>query len=369
MPPLQVTLPADAVFDAVLRIDAAGRISGANEAACRLFGVQDYPPPPGELIGQTVLEATHVRALAELCSQVATAARRDVPREIEARLVGPQERVVRARATPAPLEQGGGVLLVLEDQTELIRLRTVRTEFVANVSHELRTPLASIRAMAETLQNGAMADPAAGPRFLETIIREADRLVRLSEDLLELSRAESGRREKTRFDLGELLVDVAARLAAQAERRKVALDVRQPDQGGTPLPIEIEADRYEIDQVLFNLLDNALKYTPEGGTVTASCSPKVSDSGAPLVRVTVEDTGIGILSQDLPRIFERFWRADRARRFQGGDGQVGGTGLGLAIVKHIVEAHGGSVHVESELGHGSHFAVTLPAVPPVRPPF
>lgn len=350
--PAPLPVPADAVFEAVLGIDAAGRITGVNPAACALLGT-DYPPPPGELVGQTLLEATHVRALPELLAE-ATAAR--VPREADLRLVGPQERHLRARVTPRP---GGGALLALADETELVRLRTVRTEFVANVSHELRTPLASIRAMAETLLDGAMGDPEVGPRFLQTIIREADRLVSLSEDLLALSKAESKAREHSRFDLARLLRDVAARLQGQADRRQLTLQVETPD-GGAPLPID--ADRSEIDQVLFNLIDNAIKYTPAGGRVTASASRRADTAGRPVAALVVADTGIGMLSQDLPRIFERFWRADRARRFQGGGatGTVGGTGLGLSIVKHIVEAHGGVVTVESELGQGSRFTVLLP---------
>jgi two-component system phosphate regulon sensor histidine kinase PhoR len=249
------------------------------------------------------------------------------------------------------------------DQTELIRLRTVRTEFVANVSHELRTPLASIRAMAETLLDGAMGDPEAGPRFLQTIIRESDRLVSLSDDLLALSRAESKERDRSRFDLGRLLLDVGARLQGQADRRQVALSLVPPAE-----PLLLDADRSEVDQVLFNLIDNAVKYTAAGGRVTASAGARAGalPDGRDAAALVVEDSGIGILSQDLPRIFERFWRADRARRFQGGgpnNGGVGGTGLGLSIVKHIVEAHGGAVSVESELGRGSRFTVLLPLAP------
>jgi two-component system phosphate regulon sensor histidine kinase PhoR len=254
---------------------------------------------------------------------------------------------------------GEGVLLFLTDLTELNRLRTVRTEFVANVSHELRTPLASIRATAETLLDGAISDPEYSKRFLETIIREADRLVQLADDLLELSRAESNRRIRERFDLRGLVLEVAARLMGQAERRTIALKL-------PPLvapPVWVDADRSELDQVFFNLFDNAIKYTPGGGRVTIGVDVRPAEHR---VAVRVADTGIGILSQDLPRIFERFWRADRARRFQSSDegaGTTGGTGLGLSIVKHIVEAHGGVVTAESELGQGSCFTVLLPLAP------
>ncbi|MBC8103891.1 MAG: PAS domain-containing protein [Cytophagales bacterium] len=350
------------VEEAVLVVDAGGRVRSVNAPACEMFGIATFPPAPGDVIGQTVLEATHLRALAELCRAAQSVGER---REEDIRLVGGRaERTVRARAVPFQKESSGAsegfaTLLVLADQTELARLRTVRTEFVANVSHELRTPLASIRAMAETLQGGALDDPIAGPRFLETIIREANRLVRLSEDLLDLTRAESMDRDRTRFDLRLLIRNVAARLVTQAERRTIRFNLPPAD---GPV-VSVDADQSEIDQVFFNLIDNAIKYTPPGGAVTVTITPNL-----PLqtVAVTVSDSGIGILSQDLPRIFERFWRADRARRFQssalgeGSGGGTGGTGLGLSIVKHIVEAHGGVVTAESELGEGSRFTVTLP---------
>lgn len=351
-----IAVMADALFEAVISIDNKGRIISVNAAACELFGGIAYPPPPGEMLGQTLLEATHVRALSDLLDAAMTA---QEPRDTELRLVGGRERQVRARVTPVHDSLGGGATLALMDQTEINRLRTVRTDFVSNVSHELRTPLASIRAMAETLLDGALHDPDAGPRFLETIIREADRLVSLSTDLLELSKAEAGKPEPIRFDLSQLLSDVGARVAAHAERRGIHLTI-QP----TPLtkPVPVEADRSQMDQVVFNLVDNAIKYTPRGGNVVANV--EISEAnGAKEAILTVVDSGIGILSQDLPRIFERFWRADRARRFQNAEGNVsgaGGTGLGLSIVKHIVEAHGGTVSVESELGQGTQFSVTLP---------
>lgn len=345
---------AENVSDGVLRVEASGRVAGANRAGCALFGWENYPPPQGEFIGRSLLEATHLKALADLCQ----AARNDgTVQEADVRRLGRAEGLLRARAVPidsAPLTGAAGdVLLILTDLTELDRLRTVRTEFVANVSHELRTPLASIRATAETLLTGAINDPEYAGKFLETIMRESDRLVRLSEDLLELSRAEAGRRERERFNLRALVAEVASRLLGQAERRGVAL--QPPSAEGAPL--WVYADRSQMDQVFFNLIDNAVKYTPSGGSVTVELA---ADSAR--VRVTVADTGIGILSHDLPRIFERFWRADRARKFQSGEGNVGtgGTGLGLSIVKRIIEAHGGTVAAESELGQGSRFTVTLP---------
>ncbi len=356
-PAWQATL-AGAVNEGVLLVNGDGRIGGVNGAACALFGVS-YPPPTGQVVGQTLLEATHLRPLAQACQ---TARETNTPAFLpDVALVGRQAGTrVRAAAYPVP----NGVLLVLTDQTELLRLQTVRTEFVANVSHELRTPLASIRATAETLLDGAMNDePETARRFLKTIIRESDRLVRLSEDLLELSRAESETRPRRAFDLRVLVADVIARLHSQAERRQVVFNA--PPAVGAP--IDMIADRSEIDQVVFNLIDNALKYTPAHGSVTVTLAVSTEQN---TVQFTVADTGIGILSQDLPRVFERFWRADRARKFaRSEDGQqTGGTGLGLSIVKHIVEAHKGVVRAESELGQGSRFIVTLPLAPPQTPP-
>lgn len=364
-PPRLVTIAAAPVFEAVMGIEADGRIASVNAAACELFGVPVFPPPPGVLLGLTLLEATHVRALSDLFDAAITA---QESRDTEIRLVGARERQVRVRVTPVRASLGGGAILALMDQTEILRLRTVRTDFVANVSHELRTPLASIRAMAETLLDGALHDADAAPRFLATIIREADRLVSLSSDLLELSKAESQEPDAIRFDLSQLLSDVGARVAANAERRGIHLTV-QPTM--LTMPIPVEADRSQIDQVLFNLIDNAIKYTARGGSVVADIEVLLGATGKKEARVTVSDTGIGIMSQDLPRIWERFWRADRARRFQSGEGNMatnGGTGLGLSIVKHIVEAHRGTVSVESELGQGTRFTVTLPVREPTFSP-
>jgi two-component system phosphate regulon sensor histidine kinase PhoR len=341
---------AEATSEGILQIDGQGKVVQANAPACALFGVSPYPPADGQFIGRNLLEATHSRSIVALFNSVCGSGE---SRQADLRLSGVAERLVHARAVPIGGEETG-VLLFLQDQTELRRLQTVRTEFVANVSHELRTPLASIRATAETLLDGAISDPEYAPRFLEAIVREADRLVRLSEDLLELSRAESTAPQASRFDLRELLIEVSSRLAGQADRQEITLSGN-----GLQLdaePVWIEADPTGLDQVFFNLIENAIKYTPSGGKVKVTLSMFEGDR----VQVVVSDTGIGILAQDLPRIFERFWRADRARRFQSGGKGSGGTGLGLSIVKHIVEAHGGVVAAQSELGSGSRFLVTLP---------
>lgn len=340
-------LLATLTTDPVLRLTGGGKIAFANDAALALFtsgGVK-------RLNGRMLLEVTHSRALLDV---VESARSVKSIRQGEVRLSVGQERVFLARAVALPT---GGTMLLLADRTELAHLRTVRTEFVVNVSHELRTPLAGIRAMAETLLDGAMHNPEFAEKFLGNIIREVDRLVRLSEDLSQLTKAELVEPLCERFDLCDLLDEVTERLAGYAAKRDIVLNVPEEQ-----APIEIDADRGELDQVFFNLIDNAIKYTPAGGTVTLTI-----DLDGAQVTVSIADTGIGILKEDLPRVFERFWRADRARKFPAEGGTAtGGTGLGLSIVKHIVEAHGGTIRAESELGRGSKFTVTLPTKAPEK---
>jgi len=233
---------------------------------------------------------------------------------------------------------------IMRDRTDLRRLELVRRDFVANVSHELRTPLSSIKAMAETLLDGALNDSEVSMHFLETIISESDRLVRLSADLLDLSRVESRPVVKIPNDLANLAVEVCVRHATQARDAGVALDVDAKS------PLVAPCDSDEIAQVLVNLIDNAIKYSTRNGKVSVRAYEENDE-----IVFAVQDTGIGILRQDLPRLFERFYRADKAR-----SRASGGTGLGLAIVKHIVERHGGRVWVESEYNKGSTFWFAIP---------
>jgi two-component system phosphate regulon sensor histidine kinase PhoR len=225
----------------------------------------------------------------------------------------------------------------------------VRKDFVMNVSHELRTPLAAIQGYAETLLDGALADPNHNERFLRIISRNAERLANLAADLLSLSGVENGTREfqPEALHINTLLLDAAESIRPTADRRaiKVLIDAA-PDQAWA------FADPGAVHQVLANLLDNAVKYSSEGGTVTLGART----GPAAMVEVSVRDHGIGIPEQDLPRLFERFFRVDRAR-----SRELGGTGLGLAIVKHLVRAQGGDVAVESQVGKGSTFRFTLPS--------
>jgi len=247
---------------------------------------------------------------------------------------------------PSP-ERPSGAVVVLHDVTELRRLERVRQDFVANVSHEFKTPLTAIQGFAETLLAGAMDDPRANRRFLEIIRDHATRLARLTDDLLKLARIEAGKLEVEFFpvQLLELIERCAEITLLKATRKQITLDLAVPP--GLPA---VRGDASLLREVLQNLLDNAIQYTPEGGQIRVSAT-----AGAREATITVADTGIGIPLADQERIFERFYRVDAAR-----SREAGGTGLGLSIAKHIVEAHGGRLWVESEVGRGSKFSFSVP---------
>jgi two-component system phosphate regulon sensor histidine kinase PhoR len=238
---------------------------------------------------------------------------------------------------------------VFHDVSEIRRLEDIRRDFVANVSHELRTPLTAIRGFAETLR-GSELPVEQSRQYLDVILRHADRLAALIEDLLELSRIEGGTRE-----LALEPIDSAALARGLLQDLKPRLDARrlQAECRAGPAPLAF-ADRRALEQVLLNLLDNAIKYSEPGGRIELSISGSTAG-----VRIDVSDTGIGIPEADRARIFERFYRVDKARARD-----LGGTGLGLAIVKHLVQAQDGEVFVSSREGHGSTFTVRLPAAPP-----
>jgi two-component system phosphate regulon sensor histidine kinase PhoR len=251
-----------------------------------------------------------------------------------------------------PLREGG-CLVLLQDLTKIRRLETVRRDFISNISHELRTPLASLRALVETLQDGAMEDPQAAERFLSLMNVEVDALAQIVEELLELSRIESGRVPLRMIPttLGEIIEPSIERMRQQAERAGVVLAADLP----ADLP-PVLADAARAGQVVGNLLHNAIKFTPDEGKVTLTA--RLGDGE---VIVSVEDTGIGIAPDDLTRIFERFYKVDHAR-------SGGGTGLGLAIARHIVEAHGGRIWATSVEGRGSTFIFALPVAEGPGPP-
>lgn len=240
-----------------------------------------------------------------------------------------------------------GAIAVFHDITRLKELEKIRQDFVANVSHELRTPLTTIKGYAETLLEGALREEVAF-QFVQVIKRHTDRLTKIVEDLLMLSKIESKefQLKVEVISLRDLIDDVIDFVKEPAEKKKISISRNE-----IPSSLALEADRNYLEQVLTNLLDNAIKYTPEGGRVTISAIEK--DRGE--IQFSIEDNGIGIPKEDIPRIFERFYRVDKGR-----SQELGGTGLGLSIVKHLVQAHGGRVWVESQLGKGSTFYFTLP---------
>jgi two-component system phosphate regulon sensor histidine kinase PhoR len=304
--------------------------------------------------GKPFLEVIRNADLHEIFRAVHAGGEAALHREIE--LTSPPRilgvNAVRLAAGGDRSAAGPGVVLVLHDVTALRQLERVRTEFVANVSHELRTPLTAIQGYLETLLSGALEEREHARRFLEIALRHSERLGRLLNDLTDLSNIELGkvalRREPVRVD--EVIASVVGIIAPRAARAKVDVTSRVPPD----LP-DILADRDRLAQILINLVDNAVKYTPEGGSVTVSARRLE----AAAVEVSVTDSGIGIPPADLPRITERFYRVDRAR-----SRELGGTGLGLAIVKHLVMAHGGALDIESEPERGTTVRFTLPMEPP-----
>jgi two-component system, OmpR family, phosphate regulon sensor histidine kinase PhoR len=325
------------VSEGILQVSAQGRIDYANPAARLLLGLPDHVEgqPLAALVRNAELRGLLERAVAE--------------GEIGSCEVSVDERRLLVAARPVPPRHGsgaGGVVVALGDLTELRRLEEVRRDFVANVSHELKTPLTSIRGYVETV----LADdlpPATRRQFLEVVRKNAERLHRIVDDLLDLSRLESGgwRPELQRVDPAELAADVWAALHGRAGTKRIDFRI----DGGGPA---VRADPGGLRQVLSNLLDNAIRYTPAGGRIAV----RIASTAERRVMLEVVDTGSGIPSDDLPRIFERFYRVDPAR-----SRAEGGTGLGLSIVRHLVERMGGSVSAHSELGKGTMIRVELAA--------
>jgi len=321
--------------DAVIAVDAENNVTFANAATEVMLEKK-----PDEIVGQPFVWAIPT-------AEVIQALRDSRESGIQSSHVieRPVRRYLRAIVTPI---RGGGEwasLVVFHDLTDVKRVEDVRRDFAANVSHELRTPLAAIKSVIETLQ-GSDVDPAIAKDFLERADSEVDRLVQMVEELLELSRIESGELEvrKDAVDVGDTATVAVDRLRPHADRVGVALNVEV----GPNVPAVL-GDRVTLERAVMNLVHNAIKFTEAGGSIDVRVHS--ADGG---VDVAVQDTGAGIEPQDLPRVFERFYKADRARR-------AGGTGLGLAVVKHTIEAHGGRVSVESTLGSGSTFRFWLPA--------
>jgi two-component system phosphate regulon sensor histidine kinase PhoR len=302
-------------------------------------------------LGRTVIECTMSAALDDAVRaalQGGDAAEDGEASTADLDLLYPRPRRIRAVVSASGEGEDRAAVVVLQDQTRAYRLDLVRRDFVANVSHELRTPVTGIQTLAENLLEGAMDDPHIAREFLEHILHSAHRLVALVDDLLGLARAES---KPTVVRAPVAVAPVARAVVAALDH---AITEKRLDVGvDVPEDTMVWADPESLRQILSNLVDNAVKYTPEGGTVDVSAG-RAGEGG--LVDLRVSDTGIGIPTEHQDRVFERFYRVDRAR-----SREVGGTGLGLSIVKHLVESMGGSVALASTPGHGSTFTVTLPA--------
>lgn len=329
--------------DGVLIADSQGRIQMTNPAAEKLFGEGEA------LVGKSVSIALRHHQLIETwrkCQQSG---------EIQSESVELPATRKFLQLVAIPDKHAGGAILLVQDLTRIRRLETVRRDFISNVSHELRTPLASLKALTETLQGGALEDPPAAHRFLGRIQTEVDALTQMATELLELSRIESGQLslELKPISPVKLLHSATDRMNMQAERAGLVLNADCP----IDLP-SIRADLPRLEQVLVNLIHNAVKFSPPGGEITltaakAPLAPLGKGAGGEGILFSVRDTGPGIPADDLPRIFERFYRVDRSR-------SGGGTGLGLSIAKHIVEAHGGTIWAESREGEGSTFYFSIP---------
>ena len=323
--------------DGVIMTNVEGNIILANPAAGKLFGFKEE-----NVVDKPIIEVVHdheVDELLKLCLKTG----QEQNAQFESSIARHFLRVI-----VVPIDKNSrlnGVLLLFQDLTELRNLQTMRQELVGNISHELRTPIAGIKAMAETLQNGAIDDRETAKDFLARIGSEADRLTQIVTELTQLSRIETGQAELKResVNLNALINEVIAEMSPLAERQDVTLSTEL----SASLP-HIKIDKDRIRQTIINLVHNAIKFNKPGGSVIIATS---YDSNSVIVSVT--DTGIGISRENLPHVFERFYKADKART-------GGGSGLGLAIAKHTIQAHGGDIHARSEEGKGSTFTFSLP---------
>ncbi|MFO7768783.1 MAG: ATP-binding protein [bacterium] len=325
----------ESMNEAVVALDEQQRVTLVNAEALRLLALEDSP------VGRPLVEAIRSPGLLELVESTGDGAGSISEFEL------PRTPPVRVLGRAAPLRATGGTVVVLHDVTELRRLESVRREFVANVSHELRTPISIIRANSETLLDGALEDPVRGRGFAEAILRNAERLSKLVADLLDISRIESGSYEPdlTEVPLRQPVRRAVGTLSKESEERGQTLQVEVPE------GLTAYADSQALDQVVLNLVENAVKYTPDGSTITVR-----AEGEGHAVRLEVRDDGPGVDPRHRRRLFERFYRVDEGR-----SRDRGGTGLGLAIVKHLTEAMGGRVGYEPAWPRGSVFWVTLPA--------
>lgn len=323
----------DQLTDGVIIANPEGHVQFANPAAEKLFG--------DNLLGRSISETLRHHQLIHAWQ----ISQDNDEMQVETVELPNRHQFLQLIVIPDRYTTGGSLLLV-QDLTRVRRLETVRRDFISNISHELRTPLASLKALTETLQDGALSDPEAAPRFLGRMVTEVDALTQMAQELLDLSRIESGQIELSLKPVApkKLLISAAERMRLQTERAGLSLSVDCPND----LPT-VNADEPRIEQVLVNLIHNAVKFTRPGGDVVL-----LAEAGEGVVRCAVKDTGVGIPAEDVPRIFERFYRVDKSRA-------GGGTGLGLSISRHLIESHGGQIWAESIEGKGSTFYFTLPS--------
>jgi two-component system phosphate regulon sensor histidine kinase PhoR len=334
----QLRTVLDSMLEGVIAVDSDQRVLLLNEAGRRLFPIQDRAP-----VGRPVWELVRSPQLANWVTQSLL---RSEPVGGEMEIKAPTPRILSVRVASLPGPTVAGAIVVASDISQLRRLEHVRQEFVANASHELKTPLASIKACVETLLDGALEDPEVRVHFLQTVNEQTERLDKLIRDLLALTRIESEEVHPALHPVGlaEIINLCVNRHKSNVERKAMQLVTVPP-----AVPVQVVADEESLEQIFDNLIDNAIKYTNSGGTITIRW-----ETDDQRCRIEVEDTGIGIPQAHQVRIFERFYRVDRAR-----SRELGGTGLGLSIVKHLVQQLGGTVSVSSRLGKGSTFSVEL----------
>ena len=322
------------IGDGIIVTDRNGNVTLVNHAAGKIFNAQNE-----KVQGHTFIELVRDHEIDNVVHRCLETG------EKQTGLVHYRAKRLFLGIIATMLPEEGGCVILIQDLTELRRLETIRRDFASNITHELRTPLSSIKALAETLKEGAIDDEQVAKDFLERINGEVDRLAQMVQELSELSRIESGDAplHKSIFNAADVLDTSVQRMKPQADRAGIELTLEMSDR----LP-SLNGDRDRIEQVLINLIHNAIKFTQPGGTVTVSAGTYDKS-----LQFSVSDTGTGIPADELTRIFERFYKADKAR-------SGSGTGLGLAIAKHVVAAHGGEIWVESIEGKGSQFYFTIP---------
>lgn len=332
----RLTAILDGSFDSLLAVNHDLKVVAVNAAAERLF-----ERSRDELKGKPLVWVLPDESALETIRTTINEGYRGT-----CQIERPNKQYLRIVAVPVREPGEWSALAVIHDLTDEKRTDQIRRDFVANVSHELRTPLASIKAVIETLQEGALSDEATAQDFLRSADSEVDRLVQMVEELIELSRIEAGDAPLKRepLDISGIIAHAVSRLRPQADKRGV--EVSYEIAPGLPA---ISGDAERLERAVINLVQNAIKFTSDRGSVRVA-----AQDSAGVINLTVTDSGVGIAPADLPRVFERFFKADRAR-------QSGGSGLGLALVKHTVEAHGGQIEARSELGRGSTFTIVLPA--------